>query len=156
MADGLLTNGKTLDGLNYCINQEKYLRVFLKDGEVPIDNSAAERSIRPFTIGRKNWEFMNTIRGTKASAVIYSVVETARLNNLSSYYYVDHLLTELPKLRDENGNIDAASLDQLLPWSETLPVRGKMNLPSHGKEFFHPAVSSFLHFGSLFPSFCIF
>ena len=54
---------------------------------------------------------MNTIRGAKASAVIYSVVETARLNNLSSYYYVDHLLTELPKLRDENGNIDTASLD---------------------------------------------
>lgn len=121
VADGLLTKGKTLDGLNYCINQEKYLRVFLEDGEVPIDNSADKRSIRPFTIGRKNWEFMNTIRGAKASAVIYSVVETARLNNLSSYYYVDHLLTELPKLRDENGNIDTASLDQLLPWSETLP-----------------------------------
>ena len=121
IADGLLTKGKTLDGLNYCINQEKYLKVFLEDGEVPIDNSAAERSIRPFTIGRKNWEFMNTIRGAKASAVIYSVVETARLNNLSTYYYVDHLLTELPKLRDENGNIDTASLDHLLPWSETLP-----------------------------------
>ena len=53
--------------------------------------------------------------------MIYSVVETARLNNLSSYYYVDHLLTELPKLRDENGNIDTASLNQLLSWSETLP-----------------------------------
>ena len=65
--------------------------------------------------------FLITIRGAKASAVIYSIVETARLNNLSSYYYVDHLLTELPKLRDENGNIDTASLDQLLPWSETLP-----------------------------------
>ena len=121
IADGLITKGKTLDGLKYCINQEKYLRVFLEDGEVPIDNSAAERSIRPFTIGRKNWEFMNTIKGAKASAVIYSIVETARLNNLSSYYYVDHLLTELPKLRDENGNIDTASLDHLLPWSETLP-----------------------------------
>ena len=66
---------------------------------------------------------MNTIRGAKVSAVIYSVVETARLNNLSSYNYVDHLLTELPKLRDENGNIDMASLDQLLPWSETIPER---------------------------------
>lgn len=53
IADGLITKGKTLDGLKYCINQEKYLRVFLEDGEVPIDNSAAERSIRPFTIGKK-------------------------------------------------------------------------------------------------------
>ncbi|MBE5845300.1 MAG: IS66 family transposase [Butyrivibrio sp.] len=86
-----------------------------------IDNSASERARRPSTIGRKNWEFMNTIRGAKASAVIYSVLETARLNNQSSYYYVDHLLTELPKLRYENGNIDTAGLDQLLPWSDTLP-----------------------------------
>ncbi len=63
---------------------------------------------------------MNTIRGAKTSAVIYSAVETARLNNLSSYYYITHLLTELPKLRDKNGNIDTVSLDQLLPWSQTL------------------------------------
>ena len=54
IADGILTKGKTLDGLNYCINQEKYLRVFLEDGDVPMDNSASERAIRPFTIGRKN------------------------------------------------------------------------------------------------------
>ncbi len=121
VSDGRLTKGKTLSGLNYCINQEKYLRVFLEDGDVPIDNSASERAIRPFTIGRKNWEFMNTVKGATASAVIYSVVETARLNNLSSYYYVNHLLTELPKLRDKNGNIDTTSLDHLLPWSETIP-----------------------------------
>ncbi len=57
---------------------------------------------------------MNTVKGATASAVICSVVEIARLNNLSSYYYVDHLLTELPKLRDKNGNIDTASLDHLL------------------------------------------
>lgn len=123
IADGILTKGKTLDGLNYCINQEKYLRVFLEDGDVPMDNSASERAIRPFTIGRKNWEFMNTIKGAEASALIYSVVETARANHLNVYYYVEHLLTELPKLRDEKGNIDTAGMDQLLPWSESLPER---------------------------------
>ena len=55
--DATLPKGKTRSGLNYCIHQEKYLRVFLDDGEVPIDNSAAERAIRPFTVGRKNWLF---------------------------------------------------------------------------------------------------
>ncbi len=52
VSDGRLTKGKTLLGLNYCINQEKYLRVFLAGGDVPIDNLASERAIRPFTIGR--------------------------------------------------------------------------------------------------------
>ncbi|WP_022753273.1 IS66 family transposase, partial [Butyrivibrio fibrisolvens] len=103
--------------------QEKYLRVFLEDGDVPMDNSASERAIRPFTIGRKNWEFMNTIKGAEASALIYSVVETARANHLNVYYYVEHLLTELPKLRDEKGNIDTAGMDHLLSWSELLPER---------------------------------
>ena len=123
IADGILVKGKTLEGLNYCVNQEKYLRVFLEDGDVPIDNSASERSIRPFTIGRKNFVMINTIKGAKASAIIYSIVQTAKLNNLSTYYYLDHLLTELPKLcaKSQKGNIDTASLDQLLPWSETLP-----------------------------------
>lgn len=123
IADGILTKGKTLDGLHYCINQEKYLKVFLEDGDVPIDNSASERSIRPFTIGRKNFVMINTVKGAKASAIIYSIVQTAKLNNLSTYYYLDYLLTELPKLcaKAKKGNIDTASLDQLLPWSETLP-----------------------------------
>ena len=123
IADGILVKGKTLEGLNYCVNQEKYLRVFLEDGDVPIDNSASERSIRPFTIGRKNFVMISTIKGAKASAIIYSIVQTAKLNNLNTYYYLDHLFTELPKLcaKSKKGNIDTASLDQLLPWSETLP-----------------------------------
>ncbi|SFU96456.1 IS66 family transposase [Butyrivibrio sp. M55] len=121
IAEGKLIKGKTLSGLNYCINQEQQLKVFLNNGDVPIDNSLSERSIRPFTIGRKNWVIINTPRGAKASAVIYSIVETAKLNGLVPFYYFDHLLTELPKLCDENGNIDTAKLDHLLPWSKSLP-----------------------------------
>lgn len=74
------------------------MKVFLEDGDVPIDNSASERSIRPFTIGRKNFVMINTVKGAKASAIIYSIVQTAKLNNPSTYYYLDYLLTELPKL----------------------------------------------------------
>ena len=109
---------KTRDGLNYSINQEKYLKVFLEDGNIPIDNSATERAIRPFTIGRANWHIIDTIHGAEASAVIYSLVETTKANNLKIYEYLKHLLTEIPK------HIDDTSMDfleDLLPWSEKLP-----------------------------------
>ena len=104
------------------ISQEEYLKVFLTDGNVPIDNSASERSIRTFCVGKKNWMFHDSVKGAQASAVIYSLSETAKLNNLRPYYYFKHLLTELPKLRDEKGNIDSAKLDYLLPWSTELPA----------------------------------
>ena len=113
--------GKTAEGLKYSINQEKYLKVFLTDGNVPIDNSASERAIRTFCIGKKNWMFHDSIMGAQASAIIYSISETAKLNNLRPYYYFKHLLTELPKLCDEKGNIDSAKLESLLPWAKELP-----------------------------------
>lgn len=114
--------GKTSEGLKYSINQEKYLKVFLTDGNVPIDNSASERAIRTFCIGKKNWMFHDSIMGAQASAIIYSISETAKLNNLRPYYYFKHLLTELPKLCDEKGNIDSAKLEHLLPWAKELPA----------------------------------
>ena len=118
----VLPKGETAKGLNYSVNQEEYLKVFLTDGEVPIDDSASERALRNFTIGRKNWVTMNTIRGAQASAVIYSITEAARANNLNVYYYIRHLLTELPQLIYTYGNIEQSVLEPLMPWSETLPV----------------------------------
>lgn len=112
---------KTADGLRYSVDQEKYPRVSLTDGNVPIDNSASERSIRTFCIGKKNWMFHDSVKGAQASAVIYSLSETAKLNDLRPYYYFRHLLTELPNLCDDNGNIEPAELDRLLPWSKELP-----------------------------------
>ena len=99
-----------------------YLKVFLTDGEVPIDNSACERALRNFTVGRKNWVTVNTIRGAQASAMIYSITETARANNLNVYYYVRYLLTELMQMMEENGNIEQSKLEQLMPWSKDLPA----------------------------------
>lgn len=113
--------GKTAKGINYSINQEKYLRVFLTNGDVPIDNSASERSIRPFCVGRKNWVIITAEKGAEASAIIYSVAETARVNNLSTYQYFQYLLTKLPEIVDENGNATNEQLDQLMPWSNSLP-----------------------------------
>ena len=112
---------RTGQGLNFVIHQENYLKVFLTDGDIPIDNSASERAIRTFCIGKKNWMFHNTAKGAGASALVYSISETAKLNNLRPYYYFRHILTELPKYCDEKGNINPAKLDQLMPWAEELP-----------------------------------
>lgn len=117
----VLPKGKAADGLRYSINQEQYLRVFLDHEDVPIDNSASERSLRTFCIGKKNWMFHNTVNGARSSALVYSISETAKLNNLRPYYYFKYILTELPKHCDEKENIDPAKLDYLMPWSENLP-----------------------------------
>lgn len=66
----LLPTGKAVDGLHYSVNQKEYLKLFLTDGEIPIDNSASERVLRNFTLGRRNWMTINTVRGAQASAVI--------------------------------------------------------------------------------------
>ena len=116
-----LPKGKTVEGLNYCINQEKYLRVFLTDGNVPIDNSASERAIRPFCIGKKNWILINSEKGARASARAYSIAETAKANNLKPYKYFEYLLTELPQRVYEDGSINPAELDDLMPWSDSIP-----------------------------------
>ena len=116
-----LPKGKTAEGLNYSVNQEQYLRVFLEDGEVPIDNSACERALRTFCVGKKNWLFFDSERGAEASARVFSIAETAKLNGLRPYYYFEYILTELPKLCDDSGNIDSAKLDHLMPWSPELP-----------------------------------
>ena len=113
-------SGKLHDAFGYALNQEKYLRVFLSDGEVPIDNNASERAIRGFCIGKKNWEVIDTIRGAKSSAIIYSIAETAKANNLKPYEYFEYLLTELPKYMDQT---DRSFLEDLLPWSPKLPDR---------------------------------
>ena len=110
-------SGKLHEAFGYALNQEKYLRVFLDDGEVPIDNNASERAIRGFCIDKKNWQVIDTIRGAESSAIIYSIAETAKANNLKPYEYFEYLLTELPKYMDQT---DRSFLEDLLPWSPKL------------------------------------
>ena len=107
------------DAVRYALNQEKYLRVFLTDGDVPIDNNSSERAIRGFCIGKKNWQMIDTIHGAKSSAIIYSIVETAKANNLKPFDYVQYLLEEIPKHMNDK---DCSFLEDLLPWSEKLPA----------------------------------
>lgn len=111
-------SGQLRKAYTYILNQEKYLRVFLEDGEVPIDNNASERAIRGFCIGKKNWQMIDTINGAHSSAIIYSIAETAKANNLKPYDYFVYLLEEIPKHMDQE---DRTFLEDLLPWSEKLP-----------------------------------
>jgi transposase len=111
-------SGKLRDAFTYALNQEKYLRVFLSDGDVPIDNNASERAIRGFCIGKKNWEVIDTINGAKTSAMIYSIAETAKANNLKPFEYFQYILEEIPE-HTEDTNRDF--LKDLLPWSANLP-----------------------------------
>ena len=109
---------KSLFGLavKYGLQQWPKLIRFLEDGRIELSNNRAERSIKPFVIGRKNWLFANTPKGARASAVIYSLVETAKENRLAPYAYLNHLFERLPNLEVR----DAETLDQLLPWNVNL------------------------------------
>ena len=114
----VLQKSKTWNGFTYSLNQEKYLKVFLEDGEVPMDNNAAEQSIRSFCIGKKNWVLIDTVTGARSSAIIYSIAETAKANHLKPYDYFKDLLTEIPKHLD---GPDRSFCEDLMPWSPTLP-----------------------------------
>lgn len=103
--------------LAYSINQEEYLRKFLTDGRVPMDNNYAEQAIRPFTIARKNFVLMESDNGAKASAMIFSLAETAKANSVNTYEYFELLLSEIPKHMDDH---DLRFLDDLLPWSKNV------------------------------------
>lgn len=111
-----VTHNSTIGkALAYSINQEEYLRLFLTDGKIPMDNNYAEQAIRPFTIARKNFVLIDSSKGANASAMIFSLAETAKANGLNTYQYFELLLTEIPKhMEDKNLNF----LNDLLPWSK--------------------------------------
>ena len=123
-------NGKIREAFTYALNQESYLKVFLEDGDVPIDNNASERAIRGFCIGKKNWEMIDTVNGANSSAIIYSIAETAKANNLKPFDYFEYLLTEIPKHVDDK-NTDF--LAELLPWSDMLPENIRKPQKASGK-----------------------
>ena len=93
------------------IGKEHYLHRYIEDGRLKIDNNRAERSIKPFVIGRKNCLFSNTPSGAKASATVFSIIETAKENGLEPYEYLRYIFTKAPNLRDDE------TMDVLLPWN---------------------------------------
>lgn len=116
--DDVTRKSNTGKAFTYTIEQEQYLKTFLTDGDVPMDNNAAERAIRPFCIGKKNWVMCDTIHGAENSAIVYSLTETAKANDLRPYEYLKYLLTEILQHMDDTN---LTFLDDLLPWSDALP-----------------------------------
>jgi transposase len=104
----------------YAQSQRKYLERYLLDGRLEISNNRAERSIKPFVIGRKNWLFNNTPNGARASAVYYSLVVTARENGLNPFEYLAWIFTNAPNLGKPGY---ASTIDDLLPGSAALPQK---------------------------------
>ncbi|MCP3922336.1 MAG: IS66 family transposase [Desulfobacterales bacterium] len=88
--------------INYTLNQWHRLILYTTSGLVTPDNNAVENAIRPFVIGRKNWLFACTPEGARASATIYSIIETAKANGLEPYWYLKHLLEHLPEAMTED------------------------------------------------------
>ncbi|PIZ04906.1 MAG: IS66 family transposase [Gammaproteobacteria bacterium CG_4_10_14_0_8_um_filter_38_16] len=101
--------------VGYTLNQWDSLIYYLKDGAVNIDNNAAERQIRPFAIGRKNWLFMGSPEGAKAGAVLYSLIETAKLNDVNPEGYLKFILEHYIDLDDKK------LLEKLMPWNAKIP-----------------------------------
>ena len=100
----------------YLLNQKPYLENVYLDGRLELSNNRAERSIKPFVIGRKNWLFANSVKGARASATLYSIVESAKENDLNVFEYLTYLFEQLP-------NTTTDHIADLCPHSGNLPER---------------------------------
>lgn len=112
-----LPKSKLGEAIGYSLNQWDKLIAFMKDGRIAVDNNIAERAIKPFVIGRKNYLFSKSPKGAKASAMSYSIIETAKANNLNPFMYLTYLFEQLPNIDVENLD----ELDALLAWSNSIP-----------------------------------
>ena len=105
---------KLEEAVRYSLNQKQRLMAYLDHGEVPISNNLAENAIRPFTLGRKNWLFCDTPKGAEASAIVYSLVESAKANGVEPFAYLQHVLVQLPYLGKTHSHEE---LETLMPWA---------------------------------------
>ena len=112
--DKLLPKSLLATAMNHLLSNRDGLTGHLKDGHCDISNNTAENSTRPFTVERKNWLFSNRPKGAKASAIVYSLIETAKANDLDPERYLKYLFEKLPNAANFK---DAETLDQYLPWA---------------------------------------
>lgn len=105
----VIGSGTLGKAIKYTLGQWPKLVRYIDDGHLSIDNNRAERAIKSLVIGRKNWLFSDTPKGANASAVLYSVIETAKANGLNIYSYLVHCMKELAKPEPD--------IDSILPWN---------------------------------------
>ena len=113
-----LQGSKLGEAITYSKNQKATLNTFLEDGRIELSNNRAENAIRPFVVGRKSWQFSATKKGAQSSAIVHSIVETAKANSLNIYMYLVHLFNEMPGLDFKN---DPSLMEDMMPWSLKLP-----------------------------------
>lgn len=111
--------------VTYAKNQKPYMENYLLDGRCSISNNIAENIARPYAVGRKNFLFHDTVKGARASSIIYSLVETAKLNNLNIYAYLETVLLYMPDYKNEPEGIE-----ELMPWSDRIQQRCRIKSKS--------------------------
>ena len=111
---------KLAEAVTYARNQKTALCAFIEHGNVPISNNLAENAIRPFVVGRKNWLFCDTVKGAESSAIVYSLVETAKANGIDPYDYLFYVLSVLPYF---GKSVSHERLDSLMPWANEVQNR---------------------------------
>ena len=117
------TNTKLTKALNYSRNHRQHLETFLEDGRLPISNNLCEANIVPYAAARRAWLFADTPKGATANAVLYTIVESAKVNELDVYEYLKYLLTVIP---DTDFNNNPELLNAYLPWSQELPQKCRL------------------------------
>ena len=113
------------EAVTYSKNQKEILNRFLEYGNIDISNNQAENALRPFVIGWKNWLFCDTPKGAEASAVVYTLVETAKANGLDPFQYLNYVLLNIRFLGQNPPN---EQLEQFLPWNEAARAACKPKL----------------------------
>ena len=118
----VLPGSKLGRAITYALKYEKTFKTVLTDGSLVLSNNLAERAIKGLVMGRKNWLFSQSFEGAKSSAIILSLLETAKRNGLDSEKYLTYLLEKLP---NEESFAKKAVLEAYLPWSETVQANCK-------------------------------
>lgn len=116
-------SGKLKQAVTYAVNQKEFLCAFIDHGEIEISNNQVENAIRPLVVGRKNWLFSDTPEGAEASAIVYSLIETAKANGLNIERYLLHILSVLSERYAQDTKADICDL---LPWSEDMKSQFSM------------------------------
>lgn len=124
-AENAFTNQESLKkALGYTLNHKKYFSNFLLDGRIPLSNNLSEIAVKPVAITRKNSLFSDSPKGAEASALIFSIINTAAANNLDAYKYLEYILRNLP---NSNFALDSSVLEEYLPWADKVQLECKVN-----------------------------
>lgn len=124
-AEKTFTNQEMLrKALYYTLNHKEYFSNFLLDGRIPLSNNLSEIAIKPVAITRKNSLFSDSPAGAEASAIIFSIMNTATANNLDAYKYLEYVFCKLPNINFASNN---SVLEEYLPWGNKAQLKCKIN-----------------------------